>query len=86
MPVFVRGGVGEWRPFSHPSEADGKSLEGVHFASPDDGWAAGQVVLHYDGREWRAVPCGEVGTCVFTLGGDQVWVGTFESHILKYDP
>jgi len=77
---------GEWKPYPNPGSPDHKLLHGVHFAAPDDGWAVGQVIMRYDGREWRAVPCDEVGTCVFTLGGDQVWVGTFDGHILKYDP
>ena len=68
--------------------ADGRILHAVHFAAPDDGWAAGQVCLHYDGSRWTQIPLPPL-TCaysVFTLGGDEVWLGCFDRKILKYDP
>jgi hypothetical protein len=78
--------TGEWKRWGHPAEAAGKTLHAVHFASPDDGWAAGQVVLRWDGRNWRYVPCPFVAFDVFTLGGDEVWLGCVDRKILKYDP
>jgi len=77
---------GGWVAWPHPREAEKKSLTSVHFAAPDDGWAAGQVVLRWDGVEWRHVPCGYFAYTVFTLGNDAVWLGCEDRRVLKYDP
>lgn len=63
-------------------------LNGVHFASPSDGWAAGQAIYHFDGETWNHVPTPEGFHAydVFTLGGDEVWVGGFDRKIYKYAP
>jgi hypothetical protein len=78
--------TGRWEPWPHPAEAAERTLYAVHFASPDDGWAAGQVVLRWDGSSWRYVPCPFVAFDVFTSGGDEVWLACDDRKILKYDP
>jgi hypothetical protein len=63
------------------------TLERVHFASPTDGWAVGSnIIIRYDGAKWRefAVPPSGAN-CVFTLGGDDVWVGGW-GCLFKYAP
>jgi hypothetical protein len=63
-------------------------LNGVHFANPSDGWAAGQAIYRFDGETWNHVPTPEgfYAYDVFTLGGDEVWVGGFDRKIYKYAP
>jgi len=60
----------------------------VHFAAPDDGWAAGQAVYHFDGKTWNHIPVPEGFHAfdVFTLGGDEVWLAGFDRKIYKYAP
>jgi photosystem II stability/assembly factor-like uncharacterized protein len=86
-PIFhYAAAAGRWEPWPHPAEAGKKRLYGVHFASADDGWAAGQVILRWDGSSWRHIPCPFVAFDVFTLGGDEVWLACDDRKILKYDP
>ncbi len=76
--------TGEWK---HMFRAEMK-LDAVHFAAPDDGWAAGTHVLRYDGNEWHAItPPGKLYAYdVFTLGGDEVWLACNYGTICKYNP
>jgi len=62
-------------------------LERVHFASPTDGWAVGSnIIIRYDGARWRETAVPPSGAnCVFTLGGDDVWVGGW-GCLFKYAP
>lgn len=63
-------------------------LESVHFAGPDDGWAAGSHVIRYDGNGWHVVtPPGKLYVYdVFTLGGDDVWLACNHGAICRYNP
>ena len=63
-------------------------LNGVHFAAPDDGWAAGQAAYHFDGKTWNHIPVPEgcYAYDVFTLGGDDVWLAGFDRKMYKYAP
>ncbi len=84
---YYKTGMPYWKPWpSLPPEAEHKSLEAVHFAAPDDGWAAGQVVLRWDGEKWDYVPCPYFAYDVFTLGGNEVWLACEDGYILKYNP
>ena len=79
-----------WRSYGRLSgtPAEHRPLHAVHFAAPDDGWAAGQVCLRYAGSRWTQVPLPPF-TCaysVFTLGGDEVWLGCSDGKLLKYAP
>ena len=57
-------------------------------AAPDDGWVAGQAVYHFDGKTWNHVPVPEGCRAydVFTLGGDEVWLGGSHRKMYKYAP
>jgi hypothetical protein len=79
-----------WEPWEQDdwSREYPPTLYAVHFAAPDDGWAAGQAVYHFDGKTWNHIPDPE-GCCaydVFTLGGDEVWLAANHRKIYKYAP
>jgi hypothetical protein len=79
-----------WEPWEQDdwSREHPPILKGVHFAAPDDGWAVGQAVYHFDGKTWNHIPVPEGFHAydVFTLGGDEVWLGGIHRKIYKYAP
>jgi len=81
-----KNGMPYWKPWPVPAGAENKYLKAVHFAAPDDGWAAGQAVVRWDGANWRTVACPYVAYDVFTLGGREVWLACEDGVILKYNP
>jgi hypothetical protein len=62
-------------------------LDRVCFAPDGAGWAVGSyIIIKYYGREWREIAVPPSGAnCVFTLGGDDVWVGGY-GCLYKYAP
>jgi hypothetical protein len=78
-----------WEPYREfAAKDDGISLNCVHFTAPDDGWAVGNVVLHYDGDNWKWVSGapGYGANCIFSTWGDEVWIGAADGKMYKYDP
>lgn len=76
-----------WKPYRESSFNYDKVFYDVHFANPDDGWAVGQGTYRYNGQKWvRVPPPPSTAYSVFTLGGDDVWVGLFNRRICKYNP
>ncbi|MGD8720042.1 MAG: hypothetical protein PVH29_14625 [Candidatus Zixiibacteriota bacterium] len=79
-----------WEPYrGFAGKDDDLQLTCVHFAAPDDGWAVGSTVLHYDGTGWKWVsqaPGYCAATCVFSAGGNEVWIGSADGTMYKYDP
>jgi hypothetical protein len=78
-----------WEPYrKFTGKDDHVSLNSVHFISPDDGWAVGNVVLHYDGTDWKWVSAapGNGANCVFSTWGNDVWIGAADGKMYKYDP
>ena len=80
-------GKGEWVPHRTGRFKDPYfCLERVRFASGDDGWAVGSyIIIKYDGREWREIATPGEPRSVFTLGGDDVWIGSY-GCLYKYAP
>ena len=59
----------------------------LDFSAPNNGWAVGSyIVIRYDRGRWREIGVPPRGAnCVFTLGGEDVWVGSY-GCLYKYAP
>jgi hypothetical protein len=64
-----------WR---HVVSPEAGALLDVAADSPDDAWAVGRDVLHWNGRRWRAVDIPTRGRGLFAVAAtspDDVWIG-----------
>jgi hypothetical protein len=59
------GGAGAWRAYASPGT---NGVTAVWAFGPDDVWAGSQIVLHFDGTKFSAVPTPPIGFVADFLG------------------
>jgi hypothetical protein len=79
--LIERWNGSRWRVMSAPAFDNWAALQDVSVVSARDAWAVGnsyqgEVVLHWDGKRWNAVPSPNVGwlTDVHAISATDVWV------------
>jgi hypothetical protein len=77
-----------WRVVPAPV-ADGRALNSVWAAAPDDAWAVGEAgaILHFDGATWSSAMSGMSRTLTGVAGRapDDVWIVGVQGLLLEWD-